>query len=50
MERMLDRAIENKERITINLMINIALKYKAWITQIRQMESAIADAIMLFQS
>lgn len=48
MERKLDRAIENKERITIRLALGIGDDFKDFVELINEMQKGIADCIQIF--
>jgi hypothetical protein len=50
MERKLDRAIENKERITIRLMEGLADDYRDFQRLAIELQNAIADSIQIFLS
>lgn len=49
-ERKLDRAIENKEKITIRLALGIADDYKLFVRLAIDLQMGIADMIQLFLS
>ena len=48
MERRLDRAIENKERITMPLLSSVVADFRNLIKLIVQVEGAIRDAAIIF--
>ena len=48
MERKLDRAIENKEKITIRLALSIADDFRDFITLANEMQFKVADTINIF--
>lgn len=48
MERKLDRAIENKERITIRLALGIADDYRKFFRLVLVFQRAVADTIQIF--
>jgi hypothetical protein len=48
MERSLDRAIENKERITIRLILNLADRFRTYIVLVNKLQQGLADAIQIF--
>lgn len=48
MERKLDRAIENKERITIRLAKGIADDFRKFVTLTNRMQQGIVDTIQIF--
>lgn len=48
MERRMDRAIENKERITIRLMKSISLDYRKLVKAMQVLEQSVTDAIQIF--
>lgn len=48
MERKLDRAIENKEKITIRLILSVADDFREWVAMINNMQQGLADAIQIF--
>lgn len=48
MERKLDRAIENKELITIRLALGLGDDYRKLAVLVMQMQFAIADTIQIF--
>jgi len=50
MERRLDRAIENKERITFPLLTSVISDYRKLVTQMREVESQLTDAAVVFTS
>jgi len=50
MERRLDRAIENKERITIGLMESVLGDYLKLVLLMRDLEKAMTDALLVFSS
>lgn len=50
MERRLDRAIENKERITIVVAGSIIEDFKRLIKHLRVLEDALADMANVFSS
>ncbi len=50
MERRLDRAILNKERITLVLARSVITDYKNIILRLREMEAFVADMAVIFQS
>lgn len=47
-ERKLDRAIENKERITIGLIYRFALDFKVIYKGLKVLDNAMADTIQVF--
>lgn len=47
-ERKMDRAIENKEQITIRLALGIAEDYRALYTLVLNYQFAVADCIQIF--
>ena len=48
MERKLDRAIENKELITVRLALGIADDYRAFVVLCLNFQETLADAIQIF--
>ena len=48
MERRLDRAIENKERITIVVAVSIIADFRKLIGFTRGLEGALADMAIIF--
>lgn len=48
MERKLDRAIENKERITIRLAKGIGDDFRKFVTLVNRMQQGIVDTIQIF--
>jgi hypothetical protein len=48
MERKLDRAIENKERITIRLALGIADDFRDFAVLVNRMQQGVADTIQVF--
>jgi hypothetical protein len=48
MERKMDRAIENKEKVTIRLILSVADDYRKFIIQARVLRNAVADAMNIF--
>ena len=48
MERRLDRAIENKERITFTVLDSIIKDFGAFVTIVRELESQVTDAAIIF--
>ena len=48
MERKLDRAIENKERITIRLALGLGDDYRKLAALIMRLQQSIADTIQIF--
>ncbi len=48
MERKLDRAIVNKERITIRLALGIADDFRDFVELTNMMQQSIADTINIF--
>jgi len=48
MERRLDRSIENKERITVEVMMSIIDDYRKLTKHIRVLEDRITDAMQIF--
>lgn len=48
MERRLDRAIENKERVTFVALDSIISDFAAFVTIVRELESQITDASIIF--
>ena len=49
-ERQMDRAIENKEKITIRLIDGIVENYQVFVKEVNLFQTAIADAIQIFMS
>lgn len=50
MERRLDRAIENKERITFPLLASVIADYRKLIEKIRDLEAQLTDASIIFSN
>jgi hypothetical protein len=50
MERRMDRAIENKEKVTIQVMGSIVQDYAHLIRLIRELETALTDAMIVFST
>jgi ribosome-binding protein aMBF1 (putative translation factor) len=50
LERRLDRAIENKERITIGLMMSVVEDYKHIVSRTRELEVMVTSALQIFNS
>ena len=48
MERKLDRAIENKERITIRLGLGLGDDYRKFAGLVQDLQQSIADTIQIF--
>lgn len=48
MERKLDRAIENKERITIRLALGLGDDYRKLANLVLRLQNAVADTIQIF--
>jgi hypothetical protein len=48
MERKMDRAIENKELITVRLALGIADDFRLFIALVNEMQGGVADAINIF--
>lgn len=48
MERRLDRAIENKERVTFVLLDSVISDFSKFVTIVREIESQITDASIIF--
>lgn len=48
MERKLDRAIENKEKITIRLAFSVSNDFRRIISQANVLQQAVADMIQVF--
>ena len=48
MERKMDRAIENKEKITIRLALSVAVDFRVFVNLANAMMFAVADMIQLF--
>jgi len=48
MERKMDRAIENKEKITIRLALSVAADFRVFVNLANAMMFAVADMIQLF--
>lgn len=48
MERKLDRAIENKERITIRLALGIGDDYRELANLMMMLQQSVADTIQIF--
>lgn len=48
MERRLDRAIENKERVTFVVLDSIIEDYSMFVKIVREIESQITDAAIIF--
>jgi len=48
MERKLDRAIENKEKITVRLALGIGDDFRKFVALSLEMQFAVADAIQIF--
>lgn len=48
MERKMDRAIENKEKITINLALGIADDYRGFAALVMEFQQGVADCIQIF--
>lgn len=48
LERRMDRAIENKERITIKTAVGVIEDFKKVVDVIRAMENALADMAQIF--
>ncbi len=48
MERKLDRAIENKEKITIRLALGIGDDFRNFVEHVNKLQQAVADAIQIF--
>lgn len=48
MERKLDRAIENKEKITVRLALGIGDDFRLFVELVNEMQKAIADTIQIF--
>lgn len=48
MERKLDRAIENKEKITIRLALGIGDDFREFAGLVNDMQQSIADTIQIF--
>lgn len=48
MERKLDRAIENKERITIRLAKSVADDYRKLVKAMQVLEQSVTDTIQIF--
>lgn len=48
MERKLDRAIENKERITIRLALGLGDDYRKLANLMVAMQQSVADTIQIF--
>lgn len=49
-ERQIDRAIENKEKITIRLMDGVVDNFRAFVQEVNEMQKEMADAIQIFLS
>ena len=47
-ERQLDRAIENKEKITIRLTEGIDTNFKDFVKRVNEMAEGLADMINIF--
>lgn len=50
MERKLDRAIENKERITVRLALGLGDDYRKLVMLMLRLQGAVADTIQIFLS
>lgn len=50
MERRLDRAIENKERVTIVLAQSVIDDFKLLIEKLRVLEDSLADMAQIFNA
>jgi len=48
MERRLDRSIENKERITVTVLVSIIADYKKLVGLMRTLEQQMANAAIIF--
>ncbi len=48
MERKLDRAIVNKERITVRLALGIGDDFREFVVLVNQFQKSIADMIQIF--
>jgi hypothetical protein len=48
MERKLDRAIENKERITVRLALGLGDDYRVFAAIVAEYQQATADTIQIF--
>lgn len=48
MERRLDRAIENKERITFPLLASVINDFRKLVDELRSMEAQLTDATIIF--
>lgn len=44
----MDRAIENKEKITIRLMDGIVENFQVFVKRVNQLQTDLADAIQIF--
>lgn len=49
-ERKFDRAIENKERITIRLALSIGDDFRDFVNLVNKWQRGLADMLMIFQS
>lgn len=49
-ERKFDRAIENKEKITIRLALGIGDDFRLFATLVNEWQRGLADMMMIFQS
>lgn len=47
-ERKMDRAIENKERITIRLVLGFADDYRKLVVRMLALQFALADTLQIF--
>jgi len=50
MERRLDRAIENKERVTVVTANSVVKDFRELVVLLRKLESALADMAIIFTS
>ena len=50
MERKLDKAIENKEKITIRLALSVAVDYRLFVKMAGEMMFSLADMMQIFRS
>ena len=50
MERKLDRAIENKEKITIRLALAVAVDYRLFVKIAAEMMFSLSDMMQIFRS
>ena len=48
MERQFDRAIENKEKITIRLMDGVTDNFRKFVKTVNRFQEGLADTIQIF--